>query len=286
MDIALPSKKEIYQLIKLGLEEDLGTRGDITTNLLIDPTSQGAATILAKSKGVIAGLFVAKQVFEEVDPELTCVQIVQDGVKVEKASKILDIRGRLSSILIGERTALNFLQRLSGIASLTALFVEQTKGTRAKILDTRKTTPGYRALEKSAVRQGGGVNHRMGLYDMVMIKENHIEAAGSLTKAVNVIREKLEKEDLTAQIEVEVTNIAQVHEALRLNVDRILLDNMNNSEIQAIVHSVEGQVELEASGGVTLETVRGIAETGVDYISVGALTHSARALDLSLLINQ
>ena len=205
-------------------------------------------------------------------------------MKVEPSEEIVRISGPLSGILTAERTTLNFLQRLSGIATLTAEFVSKAAGTKAKILDTRKTTPGFRMLEKYAVRKGGGHNHRFGLYDMVLIKENHITAAGGIKNAVQQIREKMQNRNLDLQIEIEVRSLTEVEQALNLKVDRLMLDNMSLENIRDAIELVQGNVELEVSGNVNLATVRAIAETGVDYISVGALTHSAPAFDLSLLI--
>jgi nicotinate-nucleotide pyrophosphorylase (carboxylating) len=219
-----------------------------------------------------------------VDESLRFEEIREDGDKISPSDIVLTISGSTRSILTAERTALNFLQRLSGIATLTAQFVERIAGAPAKILDTRKTTPGLRALEKYAVRVGGGHNHRLGLFDMILIKDNHIAAAGGVTKAVEIIGEKLETRRLPLTVEVETKNLEEVKEALALKVDRILLDNMSLPQIREAVKLAGGQVELEVSGGVTLATIRAIAETGVDYISVGALTHSAPALDLSLLL--
>jgi nicotinate-nucleotide pyrophosphorylase (carboxylating) len=219
-----------------------------------------------------------------VDESLRFEEIREDGDKISPSDIVLTISGSTRSILTAERTALNFLQRLSGIATLTAQFVERIAGAPATILDTRKTTPGLRALEKYAVRVGGGHNHRLGLFDMILIKENHIAAAGGITKAVAIIRGELEARKLPLAVEVETKTLEEVNEALVLKVDRIMLDNMPVPQIREAVKMVSGRAELEVSGGVTLETVRAIAETDVDYISVGALTHSAPALDLSLLI--
>jgi len=270
-------------LIDLALQEDLQGRGDVTSQFLLRD-EVGGAVIIAKEDGVIAGLSVAEQVFRKTDSGILFEANIEDGKKVKESEQVAQIRGKVSSVLTAERTALNFLQRLSGIATLTAQFVERTKGMHAKILDTRKTTPGLRHLEKYAVRMGGGHNHRMGLHDMILIKENHIATAGGITSAVKRAREQLVRQSLELDVEVEVTNLEQLREALELKVNRIMLDNITLEEMRQAVRIVTGDVELEVSGGVTLETVRQIAETGVDYISVGVLTHSARALDLSLLI--
>jgi nicotinate-nucleotide pyrophosphorylase (carboxylating) len=275
---------KIERLIETALAEDLSELGDVTSELLIPKSKSALANIIAKSAGVVAGIPIAKRVFQMVDESLRFEEIREDGDKISPSDIVLTISGSTRSILTAERTALNFLQRLSGIATLTAQFVERIAGAPATILDTRKTTPGLRALEKYAVRVGGGHNHRLGLFDMILIKENHIAAAGGITKAVAIIRGELEARKLPLAVEVETKTLEEVNEALVLKVDRIMLDNMPVPQIREAVKMVSGRAELEVSGGVTLETVRAIAETDVDYISVGALTHSAPALDLSLLI--
>jgi nicotinate-nucleotide pyrophosphorylase (carboxylating) len=277
--------KEIDHIIHLALTEDLDEAGDVTSNLLLSPSKRGKAVIVAKQRGVIAGLKIVHRVFKKVDPQIEISDLVEEGALVNPPDTIVKIAGPLCSILTAERTALNFLQRLSGIATLTAQFVEQVKGTQAQILDTRKTTPGFRLLEKYAVRVGGGLNHRKGLFDMILIKENHIVAAGGVSQAVRTIKENMMRKNLALKVEVEARTLDDVKEALEVKVDRIMLDNMTLSQIQQAVNLVSGKVELEVSGGVTLKNVRDLAETGVDFISVGALTHSAKALDLSLLID-
>jgi len=284
MDTPFKINKEIDSLIDLALREDLGGFGDITSDFILNSGKEGQASIVAKQAGVIAGLPIAERVFQKVNPAIKVINRVEEGMKVEPSEEIVCISGPLSGILTAERTTLNFLQRLSGIATLTAEFVSKAEGTKAKILDTRKTTPGFRMLEKYAVRKGGGHNHRFGLYDMVLIKENHITAAGGIKNAVQQIREKMQNRNLDLQIEIEVRRLTEVEQALNLKVDRLMLDNMSLENIRDAIELVQGKVELEVSGNVNLATVRGIAETGVDYISVGALTHSAPAFDLSLLI--
>lgn len=284
MDIALKITDEVEALIDLALKEDLGENGDVTSNFILNSGQEGQASIIAKQAGIIAGLPIAERVFQKVNPALAVQNRVKEGAKVEPSEEVVRISGPLGDILTAERTALNFLQRLSGVATLTAEFVGKAAGTQAKILDTRKTTPGFRMLEKYAVRKGGGQNHRFGLYDMVLIKENHIAAAGGVTKAVRKIRAKMQNRNLDLQIEIEVRALTEVDQALNLKVDRLMLDNMSLDEIREAVELVNDKVELEVSGGVNLATVRAIAETGVDYISVGALTHSAPAFDLSLLV--
>ncbi|TDI78419.1 MAG: carboxylating nicotinate-nucleotide diphosphorylase [Caldithrix sp.] len=284
MDIALKITDEVEALIDLALKEDLGENGDVTSNFILNSDKEGQASIIAKQAGIIAGLPIAERVFQKVNPALAVQNRVEEGAKVEPSEEVVRISGPLGDILTAERTALNFLQRLSGIATLTAEYVRKAGGTQAKILDTRKTTPGFRMLEKYAVRKGGGQNHRFGLYDMVLIKENHIAAAGGVTKAVQKIRAKMQNRNLDLQIEIEVRALTEVDQALNLKVDRLMLDNMSLDEIREAVELVNDKVELEVSGGVNLATVKAIAETGVDYISVGALTHSAPAFDLSLLV--
>ena len=283
MDIALKITDEVEALIDLALKEDLGENGDVTSNFILNSDKKGQASIIAKQAGIIAGLPIAERVFQKVNPALAVQNRVEEGAKVEPSEEVVRISGPLGDILTAERTALNFLQRLSGIATLTAEYVRQTGGTQAKILDTRKTTPGFRMLEKYAVRKGGGQNHRFGLYDMVLIKENHISTAGGIINAVQQIREQMAAGNLDLQIEIEVRSLTEVEQALNLKVDRLMLDNMSLDEIREAVELVNDKVELEVSGGVNLATVKAIAETGVDYISVGALTHSAPAFDLSLL---
>jgi quinolinate synthase len=264
-------------LIELALAEDIGP-GDVTSDSVLPGDLILDGRIIAKKAGVIAGLPVAGAVFRRVDPALRFTARLPDGARVRPGDVVAEVSGPARAMLAAERTALNFLQRLSGIATLTRAFVDAVAGSGATILDTRKTHPGYRVLEKYAVRMGGGQNHRMGLYDMVMIKDNHIDAAGSLSAAVE--RARAAHPDLP--IEVEVRSLDELRQALPLGVDRILLDNMDLEQMRAAVELVGGQTPLEASGGVTLENVAAIAATGVDYISVGALTHSAPALDLSM----
>lgn len=277
VDAAL--RAEAQRLVRQALAEDVGT-GDITTTCTVPANLRGEAVIIAKGAGVIAGQFVAAMTFREVDAKLAYEELVSDGTAVTPGTIVARINGPAASIMIAERTALNFLGRLSGIASLTARFVAQVAGSRARILDTRKTTPGLRALEKYAVRCGGGHNHRFGLFDMLLIKENHIRASGSLTEAVG--RCLKARTDRGLKIEVEATCREEVLEALAAGVDRIMLDNMSIPLLEECVRLVDGRVELEASGNISLSNVAEVARTGVDYISVGALTHSAPVLDLSL----
>ncbi|HEX7401693.1 MAG TPA: carboxylating nicotinate-nucleotide diphosphorylase [candidate division Zixibacteria bacterium] len=278
----LSKDSHIRNLIDLALSEDIGS-GDITSQTLIPGSLTGKAVIAAKQEGIIAGLEIAKKVFQSVDSRIVFKYLKKDGGQVKAKESIALIQGKVRSILSAERTALNFLQRLSGIASLTAKYVEKIKGTKTKILDTRKTAPGMRILEKYAVKMGGGENHRMGLYDMILIKENHIKAAGGISKAVKKAKSKCGKR----KIEVEVRDFKEVIEASLTDADWIMLDNMNVREIKKAVNHIRSanqKIKIEVSGGVTLKNVRYIALTGVDFISVGALTHSAPALDLSLVL--
>jgi nicotinate-nucleotide pyrophosphorylase (carboxylating) len=269
----------VEQEVAIALEEDLGGAGDITTDAIIPPDARGEASIVARKAGVVAGLDLAEAAFKVLDPDVRFTRVVADGGKVAAGGTIATVAGSTRALLTGERTALNFLGRLSGIATLTASYVAAVGGTAAKIAETRKTTPGLRALEKYAVRAGGGVNHRFGLYDAVLVKDNHIAAAGGLANALQMLRERIGH---TVRLEVEVDTLSQLEEALRFPIDAVLLDNMDVSTLKKAVALVNGRVVTEASGGVTLENVGEIAKIGVDLISVGALTHSARSLDSSL----
>ncbi|MEO8611920.1 MAG: carboxylating nicotinate-nucleotide diphosphorylase [Chloroflexota bacterium] len=277
-------KKLAETLIDMALREDLGERGDVGSKATIPATTQISGRITAKADGTIAGLSLVTMVYQKIDPSVAVEFMVKDGAQIANGTVVCQVQGSGQSVLTGERTALNFLQRLSGIATLTAQFVGAVAGTKAIILDTRKTTPGWRSLEKYAVKMGGGQNHRMGLYDMVMIKDNHIDAAGSITAAVNAIRAHADTQDLL--IEVEVKNLDELQEVLTLNVDRVMLDNMSDAQMREAVQMAGGLVPLEASGNMSLERVAAVAATGVDFISVGALTHSAPALDLSMRITR
>ncbi len=268
-------------LIELALQEDIGD-GDITTNAIVPEESQTNALLIAKSEGVIAGLSVAKAVFDSIkDKSIVWILHKRDGDEVMPGDLIAELRGNNRVLLTGERTALNFLQRMSGIASYTRLFVEQLEGTNTRLLDTRKTLPGFRMLDKYSVKTGGGVNHRIGLFDMVMIKDNHIKIANGITNAVNNVRETYGDK---YKIEVETTNLSEVEEALSAEADIIMLDNMNIDLMTEAIAIIGDRAETEASGNVNLNNIREIAETGVNYISVGALTHSVNALDISMKI--
>jgi nicotinate-nucleotide pyrophosphorylase (carboxylating) len=275
-----PSRLEVQvdEIVRRALAEDIGD-GDVTTTCTIAPDAWVSGRFLAKARGIIAGLGVVRVVFADLDPRVRLAPRVADGDAVEAGTIVAEIRGPGRAVLSGERVALNFLQRMSGIATLTRRFVEAARGTRAVVLDTRKTAPGLRALDKWAVRLGGGRNHRMGLYDMALIKDNHIAAVGSITEAVARVRAG---DARRRPIEVEVTTLGELAEALALGVDRIMLDNMSCEQMRAAVRLTAGRIPLEASGGVRLDTVGAIAETGVDLISAGAITHSIAALDISL----
>jgi nicotinate-nucleotide pyrophosphorylase (carboxylating) len=246
----------------------------------------GNARVVCKQHGILAGLNIVEYTFKAVDAMNQIKLDHKDGDWIESGETVILVSGKIASILEGERVALNFLSHLSGIATLTYQYVQEVKGLMVKITDTRKTTPLLRSLEKDAVRIGGGYNHRMGLYDMVLIKENHIQAAGGIKRAIEQTYQYLSSMNIEANVEIETTNIDEVHEALTCNIDRVMLDNMTIEEIKEAVALINKQVEVEVSGGVNLENVRQIALCGVDYISVGALTHSAPAFDFSLLLDR
>ncbi len=273
---------DVKQLILLALKEDIG-KCDITSELIVPENYVGSASIIAKEAGVICGLQIAYQICKTIDKKLSFVALSKDGNHVSSTQKIAVINGSLKSLLTAERTILNFLQRMSGIASETNKYVTALKGTKTKLLDTRKTAPGHRVLDKYAVKIGGGVNHRVGLFDMILIKENHIAAAGSITDAVKRATTNKPKR---MKVEVEVSNLQEVEEALAQKVDIIMLDNMNAGQIKKSLHVIKGKCKTEASGGITLKNIRQIAKTGVDYISVGAITHSVKALDIAMYIQQ
>jgi nicotinate-nucleotide pyrophosphorylase (carboxylating) len=269
----------IEPLVRLALQEDLGRGGDITTDAVIPSSTRMKAVVSAREPGIAAGFDAARLALRLIDPQATWTQLAEEGVRFEKKAQLIRIEGTARSVLMAERTVLNFIGPLSGVATLTAKFVAEVKGTNARIVCTRKTTPGFRALEKRAVRLGGGVNHRLGLDDAILIKDNHIAAAGGVANAMK--RAKAAVGHLRA-IEIEVDSLEQLQEALKHSPDAILLDNMSVAMLKQAVGIVGGKAKTEASGGVRLETVKAIAETGVDYISVGALTHSAVNLDVGL----
>lgn len=270
----------IDKIIDIAFEEDIAT-GDITTDSLIPETAQATATMTAKSEGVISGISVVERVFRRFQDDITFKVFFPDGSRVKKGDLIMTIAGSYPALLKGERTALNFFQRMSGIATETAKYVEALKGFDTKLLDTRKTAPGMRMTDKMAVHDGGGTNHRMGLYDMVMIKDNHIRMAGGITKAVEEVRAHI---PAGIKIEVETETLDQVREALSTGCDIIMLDNMTTPVMAEAVKIIAGRAKTEASGNMTIPRLREVAATGVDFISVGALTHSVTALDISMKI--
>ena len=271
-------------LVRLALEEDVGD-GDVTTLWTVPPEHRSEAVVVAKQEMVVAGADCVREVYAAVDPSLSVEVAAGDGARVEDGHVLVRLRGPTRSLLVGERAALNFLGRLSGVATLTRRFVDAVAGTGARVIDTRKTTPGWRLLEKAAVRAGGGANHRIGLWDMVLVKDNHIDACGGVVQAA---RAALEHNDRGLAVEVEVRTLDELEAVLPLGVDRILLDNMTPALLRRAVTRVRElgaeRPRLEASGNVTLETVRSVAETGVDDVSVGALTHSAPAADVSMRV--
>lgn len=272
--------KLISQLIDLAIEEDIST-GDITTNAIISAQAQAVAEMTMKADGVISGLAVAKQVFERFQKDIIWEAMVNDGDTVKRGDVILRIKASYRTLLLGERLSLNILQRMSGIATETAKYVRELKNTSTQLLDTRKTAPGLRILDKIAVKDGGATNHRMGLYDMAMIKDNHIKVAGGITNAIKQVRSSI---DPSIKIEVETTNLDEVREALREGADIIMLDNMDNATMTEAVQIINHKAKTEASGNMSIPRLKEVAATGVDFISVGALTHSVTALDISMNI--
>jgi nicotinate-nucleotide pyrophosphorylase (carboxylating) len=279
--ISVEDRQAIVVAIQRALAEDVGP-GDVTSEWTLEPELQASGAFLVKEPGVIAGLEVVEEVFRQVDANVRFQALVADGVPVHPGDVVARVEGTAISLLSAERVALNFLQRMSGIATTARRYVEAVQGHYAIILDTRKTCPGLRVIDKLAVRLGGASNHRLGLYDMVLIKDNHIVAAGGITAAVRRVRARNSQ---NLPVEVEVTNLDQLAEALSAGVDRVLLDNMDLETMRRAVEMARGRVPTEASGGITLENVAQVAATGVDYISVGALTHSVQALDVSLEID-
>lgn len=272
---------ECDEMIRRALAEDFGTAGDVTSLAILPAEGMGNGRFLAKSAGIVAGLEMMKRVFQQLDERVVVECWKQDGDAVQRGDLIATASGPVRALLGGERVALNFMQRMSGIATLTNQFCQATAGTKAVILDTRKTVPGLRLVDKWAVRLGGGQNHRHGLYDMALIKDNHIAAAGSITTAVARVRATTTP---AFPVEVEVKNLTELQEALALPVDRIMLDNMSLADMAEAVQIANGRIPLEASGNVNLETITAIAQTGVNFISIGALTHSVKALDISFLL--
>ncbi len=273
----------IDKLIDLAFAEDIG-EGDHTTLCSIPSSDIGKVSLVIKEQGILAGVDVAIKVFHKLDPQLKIDVLIKDGSSVKPKDVVFTVEGKVQSILQAERLMLNIMQRMSGVATATNRYVALVEGTGAKILDTRKTTPGMRMLEKQAVRLGGGVNHRIGLFDMILLKDNHIDFAGGIENAVGGAKNYLKEKNKSLKIEVEVRDIDELNEVLRVGgVDRVMLDNFTPAATKEAVQIVNGRVELESSGGITSETIRSYAETGVDYISVGALTHSVKGLDMSLI---
>ena len=276
------SDNKLRSFIVNALAEDTGD-GDHSSLASVPAATEGRARLLIKENGIISGLRVAREVFSITDPSLSVKILLNDGDRVKYGDIALTVAGKVQSILRAERLVLNIMQRMSGIATSTSLYTEKIKDTRARITDTRKTTPGMRALEKEAVRTGGGVNHRMGLYDMIMLKDNHVDYAGGITAAIQRTKDYLRERRLDLRIEVEARNINEVKEILEAGgVDRIMLDNFNIADTKEAVALIAGRTETESSGGITLENVRDYAICGVDYISIGALTHHIKSLDMSL----
>ena len=272
----------IEQLLDLAIEEDIAT-GDISTEAIIPVHSQAVAEMKAKADGVISGLKIIKRVYERFEKDIRWEPLVEDGTAVKKGDIILRIGCSYRTLLLGERLSLNILQRMSGIATATAAFVKELEGTHTQLLDTRKTAPGMRVLDKMAVHDGGGMNHRMGLYDMIMLKDNHIKIAGGIPNAVKAVRKNL---PLSVKLEVETTNLEEVRQAVDCGADIIMLDNMGNEAMTEAVKMIAGRAKTEASGNMDIPRLKGVAAIGVDYISVGALTHSVKAMDISMNIIQ
>ena len=273
--------KLIDDLIKLAFAEDIGD-GDHTTLCCIPATEMGKSQLIIKEDGVLAGVEMARRVFKAFDPELKMTVFIEDGAEVKKGDIAFVVEGKVQSLLQTERLMLNIMQRMSGIATTTRKYVKQLEGTKTHVLDTRKTTPGMRMIEKEAVRIGGGMNHRIGLFDMILLKDNHVDFAGGISEAINRAHEYLKEKGKNMKIEIEVRNFDELEEALQTGgVDRIMLDNFTPENTREAVRRVAGRVELESSGGITFDTLRDYAECGVDYISVGALTHSVKGLDMS-----
>ena len=270
----------IDKIIALAIEEDIDT-GDITTNALVPESSMAVAEMTAKADGVISGIEIARKVFEQIDKNILWTPFVKEGDHVKKGDRIVRIEGSFRALLTAERTALNILQRMSGIATAASLYVKELEGTGTNLLDTRKTAPGMRILDKMAVKAGGGTNHRMGLYDMALIKDNHIKVAGGIPNAVIQVRKSIKP---GINIEVEVTNLNETQQAIDSGADIIMLDNMNTAQMAQAVKLINGRAKTEASGNMTLSRVKEVASAGVDFISVGALTHSVTALDISMNI--
>jgi nicotinate-nucleotide pyrophosphorylase (carboxylating) len=280
------SNRLIDELIRLSFAEDIG-EGDCTTLSTIPESAQGKMQLIIKGDGILAGIEMAERIFRAFDPELQMTVFIRDGARVKYGDTAFTVEGKVQSLLQTERLTLNVMQRMSGIATTTRRYADKLEGTKTRILDTRKTTPGMRILEKEAVRIGGGTNHRTGLFDMILLKDNHIDFAGGIGKAIARVKQYLLAQGKTLPVEIEVRNFDELNQVLEAGgVDRIMLDNFNIENTRKAVYLVAGRYELESSGGITYDTVRDYAETGVDYISVGALTHSVMSLDMSLKSSQ
>lgn len=278
----MDQRLSVDAIIEKALLEDIG-EGDHTSLSTIPRNAIGRAQLLVKQQGILSGMDIARKVFKKVDPAITMTDYLSDGSKIKPGDIAFSILGPSISILKAERLVLNFMQRMSGIATTTSLYVEKLEGLNTRVLDTRKTTPLLRELEKQAVTHGGGLNHRFGLYDMIMIKDNHVDFAGGIEKAIKSVNEYLEKNRLKLKIEIEVRNLKELEQVLNIGgVHRIMLDNFPVDTLSKAVKLVNGKFETEASGGINLDTIRSYAETGVDFVSVGALTHQIQSLDLSL----
>lgn len=270
----------VDDLLTLAFAEDVGD-GDATTLSTIPADAMGRQRLIVKEEGILAGVNVAREVFNKFDPSLKMTVYIEDGAHVKPGDIAFEVEGPVRSLLQTERTMLNIMQRMSGIATMTDKYQSRLKGLKTKVLDTRKTTPGMRMLEKEAVAIGGGMNHRIGLFDMVLIKDNHVDFAGGITKAVNAAKQWCKENNKPLKIEVEVRNTEEIEEALAAGVDRIMLDNFTPERTREAVKLINGRTEVESSGGITIDTLRDYGECGVDFISVGALTHSVKGLDMS-----
>lgn len=276
------TEQNINKLIDLAITEDIGD-GDHSTLSCVPEDATGKAKLLVKEAGIIAGVKIAEKIFHKIDPNLALELFIEDGTKIKPGDIVFHVSGSTHSILQAERLVLNFMQRMSGIASGTNRYVKELSGLKTKVLDTRKTTPGLRAIEKMAVKIGGGVNHRIGLYDMIMIKDNHIDFAGGIEKAINKIQSYLKEYGKKIPVEIEVRNMEELARVMETGwVDRIMLDNFSVDETRKAVQIINGKYETESSGGINLDTIRAYAECGVDFVSVGELTHQIRSIDLSL----
>ena len=280
-ELNLPMTNEFKQLISLWFAEDIGD-GDHTTLSCIPATAKGKSRLIIKENGVLAGVSVARDIFHSFDPELKMTVFINDGAEVKVGDIAFEVEGKIQSLLQTERLMLNIMQRMSGVASRTREYVKALKGTKTRVLDTRKTTPGLRLLEKEAVKIGGGVNHRIGLYDMILLKDNHVDFAGGIEKAIHRTKEYLKEKNKSLKIEIEVRNFDEIAQVMAIGgVDRIMLDNFTPENTRKAVEIIGGKYETESSGGITFDTLKEYAACGVDFISVGALTHSVKSLDMS-----